>query len=260
MNPTTDVLEQRVAALEGGAAGLAFASGSAAVTLAITKSLRAGEQSFPRPTASTAAPTTCSCTRCRGSASSSTLIDPATPRTSARALKPNTKALLRRDGRQSQARHPRYRRRGADRARGRGTADRRQHDGDAVPDPADRSRRRHRRPLGDQVHRRARHLDRRRGRRLAAGSTGRQRQVPRPRRARRELSRPQVLRGALGRSPTSSSCVSACCATSARRSRRSTPSSSCRASRRCRCAWSGTARNALAVAEHLEAHDEGHAG
>ncbi|HHX64519.1 MAG TPA: O-acetylhomoserine aminocarboxypropyltransferase/cysteine synthase, partial [Chloroflexi bacterium] len=32
MNPTTDVLEQRVAALEGGVAGLAFASGMAAIT------------------------------------------------------------------------------------------------------------------------------------------------------------------------------------------------------------------------------------
>ncbi|EWH11435.1 O-acetylhomoserine/O-acetylserine sulfhydrylase [Catenovulum agarivorans DS-2] len=35
MNPTTDVLEQRVAALEGGIAGLALASGMAAITYAI---------------------------------------------------------------------------------------------------------------------------------------------------------------------------------------------------------------------------------
>ncbi len=35
MNPTTDVLEQRVAALEGGAAGVAFASGMAAITAVI---------------------------------------------------------------------------------------------------------------------------------------------------------------------------------------------------------------------------------
>ena len=32
MNPTTDVLEKRVAALEGGVGGLAFASGMAAIT------------------------------------------------------------------------------------------------------------------------------------------------------------------------------------------------------------------------------------
>ena len=36
MNPTTDVFEQRIAALEGGAAALATASGQAAETLAIT--------------------------------------------------------------------------------------------------------------------------------------------------------------------------------------------------------------------------------
>ena len=53
-----------------------------------------------------------------------------------------------------------------------------------------------------------------------------------------------------------SSCACSCCATSARRSRRSTPSSSCRASRRCRCASSGTSQNALALAEWLEARDE----
>ena len=35
MNPTTDVLEQRVAALEGGVAALAVASGMAAITAAI---------------------------------------------------------------------------------------------------------------------------------------------------------------------------------------------------------------------------------
>ena len=35
MNPTNDVLEQRVAALEGGIAGLAVASGMAAITYAI---------------------------------------------------------------------------------------------------------------------------------------------------------------------------------------------------------------------------------
>jgi O-acetylhomoserine (thiol)-lyase len=35
MNPTTDVLEKRVAALEGGAAGLAFSSGMAAVSAAL---------------------------------------------------------------------------------------------------------------------------------------------------------------------------------------------------------------------------------
>ncbi len=44
MNPTTDVLEKRVAALEGGAAGLAVASGQAAETLALTTLAKAGDE------------------------------------------------------------------------------------------------------------------------------------------------------------------------------------------------------------------------
>src|SRR5690606_42126661 len=44
MNPTTDVFEKRVAALEGGAAAVALASGQAATTLAITNIARAGDE------------------------------------------------------------------------------------------------------------------------------------------------------------------------------------------------------------------------
>jgi O-acetylhomoserine (thiol)-lyase len=44
MNPTTDVFEKRVAALEGGAAALATASGQAAETLALTTLASAGEE------------------------------------------------------------------------------------------------------------------------------------------------------------------------------------------------------------------------
>jgi O-acetylhomoserine (thiol)-lyase len=43
MNPTTDVFEQRMAALEGGVGALATASGSAAVTYAILNITRAGD-------------------------------------------------------------------------------------------------------------------------------------------------------------------------------------------------------------------------
>ncbi|WP_243319565.1 O-acetylhomoserine aminocarboxypropyltransferase/cysteine synthase [Geothrix sp. SG200] len=43
MNPTTAVLEQRVAQLEGGIAALATASGQAAITLALTTLLRSGD-------------------------------------------------------------------------------------------------------------------------------------------------------------------------------------------------------------------------
>lgn len=43
MNPTTDVLEKRIAALEGGVAGLAVASGQSAQFLAITNIIGAGD-------------------------------------------------------------------------------------------------------------------------------------------------------------------------------------------------------------------------
>ncbi|GHB92132.1 O-acetylhomoserine aminocarboxypropyltransferase/cysteine synthase family protein [Cerasicoccus arenae] len=43
MNPTTDVLEKRVAALEGGTAGLAYASGSAAISNCILNLAGAGD-------------------------------------------------------------------------------------------------------------------------------------------------------------------------------------------------------------------------
>ena len=44
MNPTTDVFEQRIAALEGGIAGLATASGQAAETLTILTLAKAGDE------------------------------------------------------------------------------------------------------------------------------------------------------------------------------------------------------------------------
>ncbi|WP_306524304.1 O-acetylhomoserine aminocarboxypropyltransferase/cysteine synthase family protein [Dokdonella sp.] len=43
MNPTTDVLEQRIAQLEGGVAALAFASGMAAITAAVQTLVEAGD-------------------------------------------------------------------------------------------------------------------------------------------------------------------------------------------------------------------------
>lgn len=43
MNPTTDVLEQRIAALEGGVAAVAFASGQAATTAAILNLMGSGD-------------------------------------------------------------------------------------------------------------------------------------------------------------------------------------------------------------------------
>src|SRR6201981_2426929 len=44
MNPTNDVLEKRIAALEGGVAALAVASGQAAETLALLTLLKSGDE------------------------------------------------------------------------------------------------------------------------------------------------------------------------------------------------------------------------
>ncbi|MDR2106120.1 MAG: PLP-dependent transferase, partial [Coriobacteriales bacterium] len=43
MNPTSDVFEKRIAALEGGAGALAVASGAAAITYAVQNIARAGD-------------------------------------------------------------------------------------------------------------------------------------------------------------------------------------------------------------------------
>ena len=61
MNPTTDVLEKRLAEMDGGVGALAMASGSAAITLAILNIAKAATTSSPATT-STAAPTTSSTT------------------------------------------------------------------------------------------------------------------------------------------------------------------------------------------------------
>ena len=63
MNPTTDVFEQRIAAIEGGTGALAVASGQAAITLALLTITQAGRRDRRRPTTSTAAPTSSSITR-----------------------------------------------------------------------------------------------------------------------------------------------------------------------------------------------------
>ena len=49
MNPTNDVFEKRLAALEGGVGALAVASGQAAATLAIATILKAGDELVSAP-------------------------------------------------------------------------------------------------------------------------------------------------------------------------------------------------------------------
>jgi O-acetylhomoserine/O-acetylserine sulfhydrylase-like pyridoxal-dependent enzyme len=54
MNPTIDVFEQRVAALEGGIGALATSSGQAAQFLALTSLLNPGDELSIRPSRSPA--------------------------------------------------------------------------------------------------------------------------------------------------------------------------------------------------------------
>jgi O-acetylhomoserine (thiol)-lyase len=92
MNPTTDVLEKRVAAMEGGVGGLAFASGMAAITNGILNICRSGQhvvssnslyggtvtlfsQTFPKLGIET------------------TFVDPKEPENFAKAIKENTRLI-----------------------------------------------------------------------------------------------------------------------------------------------------------------------
>ena len=241
MNPTWDVFEQRVTALEGGLAACATASGQAAVTYSVLNVYARRRQHHLRLDA---------------------LRRHLQP-VRAHAAAVRHRGALRRSGRPGRGRPPRRRqdarscspRRSATRSStsstSRAWSDAAHAQGlplivdntvrDADPLPRLRPRRRRRRALGDEVHRRPRHLDRRHRRRLRAASTGRRTPSASP--ASRSPTRPTTAwSGATrsGRRRTSAACAPCCCATPAPRSRRSTRSCSCRASRRCRCAWSAT--------------------
>ena len=206
MNPTNDVFEQRVAALEGGVggAGLRLGPGGRHLRHPQHRRRRRPHRLRQQPLRRHLQPVRAhaAAARHRGRPRR-----PDRPRELPPRHQAEHQGALRRDGRQPQARHARHRGRRRHRPRGRHPADRRQHHADAVPDPADRPRRRHRRPLGHQVHRRPRHLHRRRGRRRAASSTGRRttssRASPSPTRATTASSSTRRS----GRSPTSSSCA-----------------------------------------------------
>ena len=183
---------------------------------------------------STAAPTTSSTTRCRRSASRSTFVDDPDDLDAWRAGGPaEHQGVLRRDASATRERRPRHRGRRRRRPRGRRPAHRRQHGGHAVADPPVRVGRRHRRALGHQVHRRPRHVDRRRHRRrrhvrlLAPAASSRS--SPSPTRA----TTASPYWPALGPGLVHHQGPGAAAARHRRRrSRRSTRSCSCRASRR----------------------------
>ena len=238
MNPTVAVFEERVANLEGGAGGVAFASGLAAQAAALFTLLEPGDH-IVSSSALYGGTVNQFKHLLRKMSIELTWVDPDDPDAWRQAVRPEHQGVLRRDDRQPRRQRARHRGRRDDRARARPAADRRQHLRDAVPLPPDRVGRRHRDPLGDQVHRRPRHQHRRRRRR---GRHVRlvQRPLPRGRRPVAGVPRAAVPRDvrhlrlpdeAAGRDPARPR---------RRRSRRSTPSCSSRGSRRCRCGWSGT--------------------
>ncbi len=92
MNPTSDVFEKRVAALEGGAAALATASGSAAITYAIQNIATAGDHIV---SASNLYGGTYNlfANTLKEQGLDVTFIDESDPENFEKAIKPNTKAL-----------------------------------------------------------------------------------------------------------------------------------------------------------------------
>lgn len=93
MNPTSDVLEQRIAALEGGAAALATASGSAAIAYAIQNIAVAGDHIVASRTVYGGTYNLLANTL-RDSGVETTFVDGCDPENFARAFQPNTKAFF----------------------------------------------------------------------------------------------------------------------------------------------------------------------
>lgn len=92
MNPTWDVLEQRIAALEGGVAALATASGQAAITLAVLNIALAGDEIVSSSTLYGGTYTLFNYTL-RKLGINTTFVDASDPESFKRAITPKTKAL-----------------------------------------------------------------------------------------------------------------------------------------------------------------------
>jgi O-acetylhomoserine (thiol)-lyase len=92
MNPTTDVLEKRLAALEGGVGALAFASGHAAISAAILNIAQAGDEIVSSSTLYGGTYNMFAYTLPRLGIKVS-FVDPADPASFAKAVTPRTKAL-----------------------------------------------------------------------------------------------------------------------------------------------------------------------
>ena len=92
MNPTTDVLEKRLAAMEGGAAGLAFSSGMAAITAGVLNICKAGQHIVASNSLYGGTVTLFSHTLPKLGVDV-TFVDPKDPNNFAKAIKDNTRLI-----------------------------------------------------------------------------------------------------------------------------------------------------------------------
>ena len=92
MNPTSDVFEKRIAALEGGAAALATASGSAAITYAVQNIAVAGDHIVSAANLYGGTYNLFANTL-KDQGLTTTFVDPADPENFEKAIRPNTKLL-----------------------------------------------------------------------------------------------------------------------------------------------------------------------
>ena len=93
MNPTTDVFEQRIAALEGGIGALALASGAAAVTYSIQNIAHAGDHIVSAKTVYGGTYNLFAHTL-PNFGINTTLVDPDVEGSFVSAIQPNTKAIF----------------------------------------------------------------------------------------------------------------------------------------------------------------------
>lgn len=92
MNPTSDVFEKRIAALEGGAGALATASGSAAISYAVQNIAMAGDH-IVSSTNLYGGTYNLFANTLREQGLSTTFVDPSVPENFEKAIQPNTKLL-----------------------------------------------------------------------------------------------------------------------------------------------------------------------
>ena len=92
MNPTSSIFEERIAALEGGVAALATASGSAAITYAVQNIALAGDH-IVSSTNLYGGTTNLFANTLREQGIETTFVDPSDPENFRKAIRPNTKLL-----------------------------------------------------------------------------------------------------------------------------------------------------------------------